>query len=134
MLPASAVLQQQVTHVMTFFDIAFGKFTQPLFSHRAKEYRCRERTQSLIGADIRGGLFAANMLLARRECQHETPTPFVIDGFTYESPRHTAQKTFATGKKPDSRPAVAHRDTEALTFRNGDVRTQFTRRFEKSEG
>src|SRR6185503_2670175 len=81
MLPAGAVLQQQVTRVMTFFDIAFGKFTQPLFSHRAKEHRCRERTESLIGADIRGGFFAANMLLARRECQHETSTTVVIDGF-----------------------------------------------------
>src|SRR6185369_14649032 len=69
MLPAGAVLQQQVTCVMTFFDIAFGEFTQPLFSHRAKEYRCRERTESLISADIRGGFFAANMLLASRECQ-----------------------------------------------------------------
>ena len=80
-----------------------------------------ESVESLIGANIRSGLLAANVLLARRQCKNESAPAGRIGGLTRESPRHLPHVFIVSGDDAHKRAAVAGRNAEALTFQRDDV-------------
>ena len=60
-----------------------------------------ERAQAGIGADVARRLLAADVLLARRQRQHEAAPPLVVDGLAGEPPRHLPHIFVAGGEEPD---------------------------------
>ena len=53
-------------------QVLLGHFAQALLAQQAQVHGRRQRAQRLVGADVRGGLFAADVLLARRQRQAES--------------------------------------------------------------
>src|SRR6266478_1014396 len=83
-------LSELTAEVMCFGQILFGEFPQALFSVNAHEHRGHQRDESLVGTDVRRGLFAANVLLARSQGQAEGAVTARITGFADQPARHLA--------------------------------------------
>ena len=66
-----------------------------------------ERAQAGVGADVGSRLLAADMLLARTECQHEAAFAVGIDGLADQPPWHLAHVLLFGGEQPDVRAAEA---------------------------
>ena len=81
------------------------QIAQALFPQKRQVDAESERTQAGIGADVGCRFLAANMLFARRECQHKTALPLRVDRLATQASRHLAHKLFLAGKEPDIRPA-----------------------------
>jgi hypothetical protein len=91
------------------------------------------RQQHLRGADVAGGLLAADVLLARLQAMRSARLPLRINRYTDDAARHGALVIVARGEERRVRTAKAHGHAEALRAADGDVRTQFTRRLEQRQ-
>ena len=80
-----------------------------------------DRQQSLRRADIRGGLFAPDMLLAGLQRQTISLVAPDIDGDAHDPPRHIALVLVLAGEERRMRAAIAHRHAEPLRGADGDV-------------
>ncbi len=85
------------------------------------------REQHLRSADVRRGLLAADVLLARLQREPERRIAVRIDGHADEPSRHRALEFVARREVAGVRPAVAHRHAEALGRADDDVGTPFAR-------
>ena len=91
------------------------------------------RQQRLRGADVAGGLFAADVLLARAERQAQRGFAARILGDADDAAGHLAFEFVARGEKRRVRPAVAQRHAKPLRAADGDVRAKFARRLEQRQ-
>src|SRR5437762_2661903 len=92
---------------------------KPIQSASAKQREMNgksQRTETRIGADIARGLFAADMLFARRKRQNEAASPLGIYRLTRKSARHLAQEFLTGRKQPDIGPAEIQPVAQRLTF------------------
>ena len=80
-----------------------------------------ERVERFVGADVGGGLLAADVLLAGGEREHEAAVAGGVGGLSGEAPGHLAHEFFARGDHAHVRAAVAGRDAERLAFHRDDV-------------
>ena len=64
-------------------------------------------SKRLVGADVGGGFFAADVLFARGEGETEGAVPGSVGGFSDETARELANVFFARGDDADIRTAVA---------------------------
>src|SRR5262247_4457182 len=87
-----------------------------------------ERAQSRIRADVAGRPFAADMLLACRQCQDPAAPAGCVDGLSDEAPRHLADEPIAGSEQPDMRSAEIERITKRLALRGNDIGAHLTRR------
>ncbi len=55
---------------MRFLQTEFAQFAEALLAQRGQVDGGADSQQRLVGADIGGGAFAANMLLAGLQCQY----------------------------------------------------------------
>ena len=85
-------------------------------------YRRGEGAKRLIGADVRSGPLAADVLLACRKCQHESPAALGVGRLAGETPGHLPHEFLVGCNHADKRPSVARRKTEALAFERDDIR------------
>src|SRR3546814_19477784 len=76
---------------------------QPRLAEQGHVDREGERAQAAVGADVARGLFAPDMLLARRERQHEATLAVGIDGLAAQPPRHLANLFLLAPEQPDLR-------------------------------
>src|SRR5580704_10528523 len=76
----------------------------------------------LIRANVRRGLFAPDVLLARGQRDHEAAAALEIGGLSGQSAWHLANELLSRGHYADKRTAVAGRQTEALPFHGDNVR------------
>src|SRR5690242_15446911 len=83
--------------------------------------RHNKRIKSFIGADIGGGFFAADVLLASSEREAESAAAFGVKGFSGEPARHLAHEFFTRRDDANERPAVARRNAKTLRFERDDV-------------
>src|SRR3954464_334322 len=79
------------------------------------------RQQCLGCADVAGGFFPSNVLLARLQCQSEGRPATSIFGDADDSSRHLALESFARCKVGRVRSAITQRDTKSLCAANGDI-------------
>ena len=93
----------------------------------------RERAQHRAGADVRGRLLAADMLLAGRKRQDEAALAFGVDSFAGEPARHLADMLLAAGEQADIGAAELQPDADRLAFANDDVRAHLARRADQAE-
>src|ERR1700730_10723076 len=73
------------------FTILRREFAQPPSPQQREIGSYRERAQRMIGADVRSGLFAPDMLLARSQGQAKGAVAVAIAGLAHQPPRHLAQ-------------------------------------------
>ncbi|KAF1054979.1 MAG: hypothetical protein GAK41_00467 [Burkholderia gladioli] len=84
--------------------------------------------QRLRRADVRGGLFAADMLLARLQREAHRRLALRVDGHADEPARHLPLEFVAHREVRGVRAAEADRHAEALGVADRDVRAPFARR------
>src|SRR6267142_6136865 len=113
---------------------AFGNLAQAIGPVIAGVHRGHVREQSLGGADVAGGFFAADMLFAslKRKAQGRASPGILRDA---DNPaRHIAFESVTRGKECSMRSSVSQRDAEPLCAADGDVRAEFSGRLEEREG
>ena len=77
--------------------------------------------QRLVGADVRGRLLAADVLLAGAERQDEAALAVAVLGLADEAARHLAEELFLAGDHAAVGSAESDGDAEALGFEGDDV-------------
>ena len=90
--------------------------------------------EAVIGADVGGRLFPADMLFAGAQGEDETAFPLLIDGLAGEAAGNRAHVFLAHGEETDMGAAEGGRNAEALPFPDDDIGPEFARRFEEAEG
>src|SRR5258708_24857839 len=81
-----------------------------------------EGAKSLVGANVGGRFFTANVLLASGESENEAAAAFEVCSLAGQASRHLADKFFTGGNYTDKRAAIARRGAEAFPFHRHDVR------------
>ena len=89
--------------------------------------------QRLGGADVAGGLLAADVLLAGLQGEPQGGAAARILGDPDDPAGHLALESVARGEKRRVRAAVAQRHAEALRAAEGDVRAEFARRSQQRQ-
>src|SRR5260370_28629685 len=86
-------------------------------------HRGGQRAERLVGANVRSGPFAADVLLARSEREHESALAIGIRSLAREPPGHLPHVLVPRSNHTGERPAVAPRPPETLAFHRDDVRS-----------
>ena len=107
---------------------------EAFFAQQGKMDRESKAAQPGIGADIAGGLLAADMLFAGGKRQHIAAAAFGIHCFAGEAARHLPQIFFTRRKEPDIRPAEIEAVADRLPFGRNDVGALGARRLQQAEG
>ena len=94
---------------------------QAFFADQAEMNGGGESVERFVGADVGGGLLAANVLFARGERQHEAAIACGVRGLSGEAAGHLAHEFFACGDHADVRAAVTGRNAEGLAFHGDNV-------------
>jgi hypothetical protein len=90
---------------MRLADAQFSRLGQPLRPHFS-QIDCRPQgEQPLVGADVAGRLFAADVLLAGLKRQHPAAAAPTIDRLPGNAPRHPPYELLAAGHDSQIRPA-----------------------------
>ncbi len=89
-----------------------------------------EGAEAGIGADVAGGLLAADVLLASGEGQHETALAVGIDGLAAEPTGHLPDELLARGHQAEIGAAEIECVADRLAFADHDIGTERTGRFE----
>ena len=90
--------------------------------------------EHLGGADIAGGLLAADVLLAGLQCQAIGRVAVAVDGHADDAPGHVALVLVLGGEVGRVRAAETERYAKALGGADGHVRAQFAGRGEQGQG
>ncbi len=93
----------------------------------------RERVERLRGADVGGGLLAADVLLARLQGEHEAATAVDITRLPRDAPGHTAQVGLAGGEEAERGAAEVEAVAKRLALPHGDVDAALAGRGEDAE-
>ena len=81
----------------------------------------RQGAEAFVRADVAGGLFAADVLLAGLERQHEARRPCASMVSPGDAAGHLADVLLARGHEAEVRPAERHRHAQALALAGDDV-------------
>ena len=119
--PNAGDLNQLIQSKLRFGKVLHGHLAQAFFPKQCQMHRCSQGAERLIGADVRGGLLAADVLLACGERQHESPAAASVVCLSCKASRHLPHEFLVRRDHPDKRPSVARRKTEALAFQGDDV-------------
>ena len=92
-----------------------------------------ERVERLRGADVRGGLLAADVLLAGLQRQHEPAPPVDVDGLPGDPAGHAPQVLLARGEEAEGGPAEVQAVAERLALADGHVDAALARGLEDAE-
>ena len=123
---------ENAAHAGNFFEFGLREtglgeilqrlLAQAFFADQAEMNRGGQRVERFVGADVGGGLLAADVLFARGEREHESAIAGGVGGLSGEAAGHLADEFFARGDHADVRAAVTGRDAEGLAFHGDDVR------------
>src|SRR5450759_365467 len=87
----------------------------------------RQRAQGVVGADVRGRLLSADVLLTGGKGEVEAAATLLVVGGSDQAAGKTPHELLAARDEADVRCAVARAQTELLTFTDGDVGSVLTR-------
>src|SRR6266567_6176915 len=85
-------------------------------------HRGGQLAERLVRANVRSGLFAADVLLARSEREHESALAIGIRSLAGKPPGHLPHVLVPRSNHTGERPAVARWQPETLAFHRDDVR------------
>ena len=89
--------------------------------------------QSLVGADVAGGLFAADVLFAGLQRQHPAAAAAAVDRLARDPSGHAADELLATGHDAQVWAPVQHRRSQRLPLGHDDVGSQIPRPLQQSQ-
>ncbi len=112
---------------------AFADRAQPFRAMVDRVHRRDHRQQDLRGADVRGRLFAADVLLARLQREAVGGLAAAVDRYADQPARHRALEIVAHRHVGGVRAAVTHRYAEALGRADRHVGAEFARRCQQSQ-
>ena len=112
---------------------AFGDRFQPARPVKYGVHGRDDGQQDLRRTDIRRRLFAADMLLARLQCEAIGAVALGVHRNTDEPAGHRALMSIPRRHVGGVRPAIPHRHTVALHGPDGDVGTHFTGRLQQRQ-
>src|SRR6185436_8646080 len=90
--------------------------------------------QTLIGANVTGGFFTADVLFAWAQCHDIGAAAFFIDGFADNASSNLADIFAADCEEAEIRPAKTHGNTQWLTFPDHNICTERAGRLEQTQG
>src|SRR4051794_29096650 len=109
--------------VARFLQAEVGGFAEALGTKEREVDRGAEGEEALVGADVAGGFFAADVLLAGLQREDEAALAAAVDCFTRDAAGHAADKFFSAGHDAEVGAAVLHRGAKRVAFGDGDVGT-----------
>src|SRR5262245_21565105 len=118
---------------MRFVEAELGGFFESLRAHLGQVDGGAECEQALIRADVAGGFFAANVLLAGLQCEHPATAAAAIDGLTGDAAGHAADELLFAGHDSEVRATIEQWSAERLAFSDGDIRAEIAGPLEKAE-
>ncbi|MNE79781.1 hypothetical protein D3C80_1763000 [compost metagenome] len=77
---------------MTLADIQPANLAHTFFAHHGQVYGSAQRQQRLVGANVRGRFFAADMLLAGLQGQYEAAFAVTVNRLADDPARHAAHQ------------------------------------------
>ena len=86
-----------------------------------------------VGADVRGRLLAADVLLARRQRQHEAAVAVGVDGLAAEAAGHLADELLLGRHQADIGAAEVQGVADRLALADDDVGAERAGRLEQAE-
>ena len=92
-----------------------------------------ESVERLGGADVGGGLLAADVLLAGLKGEHESAAAVDVYGFAGDAAGHPPQVLLAGGEEPEGGSAEVQAVAQRLTLADRDVHTALAGRGEDAE-
>ena len=110
-----------------------GELTQADLPQQGQVNGEGERAEHRAGADVRGRLLAADMLLARRQGEDEAALAFRVLSHAGQPPRHLPHELLLAREQPAIRPAELQADAERLALADDDVGAHLARALEHPE-
>ena len=110
-----------------FLDVLPGHLPQPLLAQGLQEDRRPQGAEGLVGADVRGGPLAADVLLAGGQRQDEAAPAVLVDRLAGDPAGHLAQEFLLAGHEAEVGPAEAQREAERLGLAGDDVGPELAR-------
>ena len=112
---------QRLRRVIGLGQVVLGQFAHALFAVNRQKDRRHQRHQRLIGADVRGRLLAADVLLPRSQRQNKSAIPCPIDRLPGQPSRHLAHILLLGRDHAAERTAIAERHAERLRLHGDNV-------------
>ena len=112
---------QPLAGVRGALEHQLGQLDDPALAQPAQVDHAGERVQRLRGADVRGGLLAADVLLARLQGEHEPALAVDVLGLAGDPPRHPAHQRLGGGEEAERRAAEVEPVAERLALADRDV-------------
>src|SRR6202030_1259582 len=119
--PLNSRSRERVSRLMRQLDVSLRQVAQSRAAHQREIDSRGQRAQRMIGADVRGRAFAADMLLASIERQAKRAATIAITSLSDEASRHIAEMGRARGHEADARSAVLKRQSETLPLADCDI-------------
>ena len=119
--------------VLRLGEVALGQAPQPDAAQQREVDGRHQQTQALVGADVGGRALAADVLLARREREHEAAPSLAVHGLSDQAAGQVADEGHARRHEAEVRAAEADRDAEALGLAAHDVGAQLSGRAQQRE-
>ncbi len=112
---------QGLAEVGGFGEVVFGELAQALLAVDGEEDGDHHGDERLVGADVAGGLLAADVLLAGGEGEDEAALAVHVVGLADEAAGHLAQEFFLAGDDAAVGAAEAEGYAEGLRLHGDDV-------------
>ncbi len=110
-----------------------GHGTQTTLAQRGQVHARRQGTQRLVGADVGSGFFAADVLLAGDQSQHETTLALSVHRLAHQTTGHLVLELILAGEVAQVWPAKADHIAQWLPLTDDDVRSVVARRGKQSQ-
>ncbi len=107
---------------------------QPVAAQQRHVDRERQRAQARIGADIAGRLLAPDMLLARRERQHEAALAVRVHRLAAQPSGHLAHEFLARAEQAQIGSAEIQADAQRLPLAHHDIGAERSGAFQQPQG
>src|SRR5690606_36507891 len=92
-----------------------------------------QRVERLRGADVRGRLLAADVLLARLQREHEAALALHVDRLAGDAPRHPPQVGLGRREEAERRAAEVQAVAQRLALADAHVDAALPRRHEDAQ-
>ena len=119
--------------VLGLGQVALGQAPQSDPAQQREVDGRHQQTQALVGADVRGRPLAPDVLLARREREHEAAPSLAVHGLSDQAAGQVADEGHAGRHEAEVRTAEADGDAEALGLAAHDVGAQLSGRAQQRE-
>ncbi len=120
-LGETAGLEEFVVEVVGAVDGELGGLAETLFAHDTHVDGDPKGHERLVGADIRRGFLAADMLLAGLQGEDEGASALGVDGLSDDAAGHLTHEFVGGAHVAKVGSAEAHGHAEALGLAHGDV-------------